>query len=52
MKQKIVREKWIEENKKERRRKKSVQKGIEERLSMNVKSNKMSIAVESTGKCE
>ena len=49
---KIVREKWIEENKKERRRKKSVQKGREERLSMNVKSNKMSITVESTEKCE
>ena len=49
---KIVREKWIEENKKERRRKKSVQKGREERPSVNVKSNKMSITVESTEKCE
>ena len=49
---KIVREKWIEENKKERRRKKSVQKGREERPSVNVKSNKMSITVESTEKCQ
>ena len=47
-----MREKWIEQNKKERRRKKSAQKGREDRPSVNVKSKKMSITVESTEKYE